>query len=412
MQKVTLSALAALVVSGAAYADTMTLYTDPATGQVFTAPAEGRVEMGDFIDAKTVYLENQAQDSAIAKEKSKDKSTKTYAKASKLQFSGQHYIGYTYQANENADATGDSHDTGKFELRRNYVQVKAYLFDDPKSYMRVTLDAKQNPNLDKGSMDVRVKYAFLYLDDILPYTGVEIGLAHRPWLDYEEHQGWWYRCIDETFNESHQGAHLWNSADFGFNLKTKTPYFTSEVGIFNGEGYHEIETQNGVSAEWRLTAAILGNGDQKRKQRKSTYWDASFHGKYNTQNSSNNNETFGVYGLHTVYNMPEFLIAAHYTQADNDAPNTTSKNGSGYSVNAEYRFGSDLEFALLARVDRWTPENSTTDVESPEHQHELYGIAWEQNSNVTWVLNGKHYKEEDTSAGEFNSYMLTAEINW
>ena len=60
MQKVTLSALAALVVSGAAYADTMTLYTDPATGQVFTAPAEGRVEMGDFIDAKTVYLENQA----------------------------------------------------------------------------------------------------------------------------------------------------------------------------------------------------------------------------------------------------------------------------------------------------------------------------------------------------------------
>jgi hypothetical protein len=54
MKKVVLSALAATIVSSAVYADTMTLFTDPKTGQVYTTAGEGRVEMGDFIDAKSV----------------------------------------------------------------------------------------------------------------------------------------------------------------------------------------------------------------------------------------------------------------------------------------------------------------------------------------------------------------------
>jgi phosphate-selective porin len=56
MKKVVLSAIAAMVVSGVASADTLTLYSDPKTGQVFTTPGEGRVEMGDFISAKEVDM--------------------------------------------------------------------------------------------------------------------------------------------------------------------------------------------------------------------------------------------------------------------------------------------------------------------------------------------------------------------
>jgi hypothetical protein len=66
MKKVTLSALAALMVSGAVYADTTTLYTDPATGQVFTAPAEGRVELN--LDA----YRNPAGSMTIVDQKSPD----------------------------------------------------------------------------------------------------------------------------------------------------------------------------------------------------------------------------------------------------------------------------------------------------------------------------------------------------
>jgi hypothetical protein len=71
----TLSILTAIALS-ATSASALTLYTDPATGQVFTKAADGRVQMGDFIDAKTVYEENQAQDSAAMKKEVKKKGNK------------------------------------------------------------------------------------------------------------------------------------------------------------------------------------------------------------------------------------------------------------------------------------------------------------------------------------------------
>lgn len=66
MKKVVLSALAATIVSSAVYADTMTLFTDPKTGQVYTTAGEGRVEMGDFVDAKTVDMGDREQASILA----------------------------------------------------------------------------------------------------------------------------------------------------------------------------------------------------------------------------------------------------------------------------------------------------------------------------------------------------------
>ena len=69
MKKVTLSALAAVMLSGVVYADAMTLYSDPKTGQVFTTPGEGRVEMGDFVDAKTVDMADRESESSFSEYK-------------------------------------------------------------------------------------------------------------------------------------------------------------------------------------------------------------------------------------------------------------------------------------------------------------------------------------------------------
>ncbi len=52
MNKVVLSTLAALMLSTAASAEAMTLYTDPATGQVFTKDGEGRQAMGEYVTAE------------------------------------------------------------------------------------------------------------------------------------------------------------------------------------------------------------------------------------------------------------------------------------------------------------------------------------------------------------------------
>ncbi len=395
MKKIVLSAIAALAVGATSLSATQ-FYVDD-KGQVFTTAGEGRKA-----------LEN--------------KESSVFSKTSKLEFSGTHYLGFVNKDMKEGDSTNN------FEVRRNYIQVKAYVMDDPKSYLRVTLDSTySNSTADgEGHADVYIKYAYLYLNDILPYTGVEFGMAHRPWIDYEEHQGWWMRSVSKVFVESDEAAHLTNSADLGFNFKTKTPYFTSELGVFNGEGYHgtndndgdnDEELGDGVSAEYRLTAALLGNGDKKRKPLKDDYFDVSFFGQYNMDNSHNaddagNVEDYKFYGFHTVYNTPSFLVSAQYVTSENDQVNTTDWNGQGYSVNGTFRFGEKKEFSAFARYDEWENENSTTGVVSYTEENAIYGVAWQQNKNFKWLLSGQTYNRDNSDSSDYTSAMLTAEVHW
>jgi hypothetical protein len=243
-----------------------------------------------------------------------------------------------------------------------------------------------------------------------------MGQVHRPWIDYEEHNAWWFRSISKVFVEASEGAHLTNSADLGVNFKTKTPYFTSEVGLFNGEGYHGSEDGGGNSAEWRLTGALLGNGDKKRKPLKDSYFDVSFFGQYNIQNSSNSDETYGIYGLHTVYNQPEFLLSAQYIAADNDAADVmhVSKwNGDGFSVNGTYRFGSDHEWELLGRYDRWTAENEDAFGGDVDREYWIAGAAYQYNKNVKFIVNMLNTDPNtDVDDDEHIDLMATAEVHW
>ncbi|MEA3372640.1 MAG: hypothetical protein U9Q62_03000 [Campylobacterota bacterium] len=436
MKKITLSAMAMLALSGAAAAGTLTLYTDAATGQVYTTPGEGRAEMGDFVDAKTVYEENQAQDSAIVKKDvkaAKKGKTPVYSKASKLKFSGKHYLGYRYRDQKDSSIDNQS----QFETRRNYFQVKAYMFDNPKSYMRITMDTYQNNNIswkydsvddnneqaekqgdsDYGSYDVRLKYAFLYLDNILPYTGVELGMVHRPWHDYEQKSGYLFRSIAKVFMEAKESADLSNSADLGINFKTKTPYLQTELGVFNGEGYHQQEMGQGNSFEWRVTGVLTGNGDKKTKPKKTTYAHISSFGQI--QEESNKVGTrdsdvadgydFNIYGFHGVYNQPEFLIAAQYIKSESDAPNDY-KQGDGYSINGTYRFGGDKEYGIFGRYDRWDD-----DKKDYEKEYWLAGAYYDYNKNVRFIANAistDKDKTDDVAANKYMDYMFTAEVNW
>lgn len=345
-----------------------------------------------------------------------------FAKSSKLKFSGTHYLGY-----KNIQYSDDTKDSfSGFETRRNYLQVKAYLLEDPKSYLRVTLDTYQNKvdtagtDVDiegENSWNVRLKYAYLYLNEVLPFTGVELGQVHRPWIDYEEHQGWWYRSISKVYVEASESAHLTNSADLGFNFKTKTPYFTSEIGMFNGEGYHSEEGGTGNSLEWRATASMLGNGEKKRKPLKDNYFDASFFGQYNMDSTKNGEETYAIYGLHTVFNMPALLVAAQYVMADNDATTRQKDfNGQGLSVNGTYRFGADYKWEVLGRYDVWTAEDDLEATEANGDLNRMYGIvgaAYQYNKNVKFIANALYTDPNtDFDNDDYVSYMLTAEVHW
>ncbi|MCX6060722.1 MAG: hypothetical protein NT103_00500 [Campylobacterales bacterium] len=464
MKKVTLSALAAVMLSGVAYADTMTLFSDPKTGQVFTTAGEGRVEMGDFVDAKTVDMGQRESESAFSEYKDTMKkyvNVKSHAKT--LDFSGTHYFGLstnTYGAN---NQYGNDTSTG-FEFRRNYLQAKAYFND--KDYFRVTMDTTNEleTTSTNGYANMYVKYAYLYLDKVLPYTGVEIGVAHRPWIDYEEHNSWYYRSINKVILEdkfstslasgTNVGVDTMNSADLGVNFQTKTPYFSSELGLFNGEGYHPASDQklnSGLSAEWRLTGHLMGNGEQvgKYKLDKDTYANISFAGisskkeKYDGTASLDTATSVydkNLYLFHAVYSQPEFLISAQYDVTKysyEGANNASDKELKTWSVNGEYRPIKD--WTVLARYDDLKTEytnvagtagnnvNNTGDATQI-----IYGVSYEYNKNVKFIASGKTVNAKQTTlatntqtdaAGitsgvtvgdllDKQSWMLTTEVNW
>lgn len=460
MKKVALSALAAAMISGVASADTLTLYSDPKTGQVYTTPGEGRVEMGDFISAKDVDMQLRDQESKLSEYQDKQsKYVNVKSKAKTLEFSGTHYLGFTSvdPSTKVDSATSNSNYQGRssgFEMRRNYVQVKGYFND--KDYFRVTLDATKELASDavagaqnKGYADVFVKYAYLYLDKVLPYTGVEMGIVHRPWIDYEEHNAWHYRSIQKVILEekataTESGVDLVNSADFGMNFKTKTDMFSSEIGIFNGEGYHadkeaaNQENSSQLSVEWRLTGHILGDGNKvgKNDRTKDTYANISTYGLISNNHKDNDVDLGGVndkneydrsfYGVHAVYNQPEFLIAGQYFTAKDKARTediTTAfdkKDYTGWSINAEYRPIQD--WTVIGRYDDYEIETDlngavTSDVEGDKI---TAGVAYKYNKNVSFIASAKFIDEKDTKVaaktgdtGESKDvYMLTTEVKW
>ncbi len=406
MKKIILSSLAILALSSVAInASEIKLYQD-ANGQVWTKAGEGRTEI-------------------------KSKKTSVFAKSSKLNFSGQAFVGYTahdYKDGEIGNSgTNYQADKNSFELRRGYFQLKAYLMDDPKSYYRITFDVKQKAaGFDGDSIVTRAKYAYINLNEVLPFTSLEIGLAHRPWHDYEEHNAWLYRSISEILVEDHNGAHLSNSADLGVMAKTRTKYLDADIGVFNGEGYHELQNKgDGLSLEWRFTGHLLGTHG---KPTKTTYLDASFYGQYNvkhydhTVGAKTDWDDLRFYGFHAVYNMPEFLFAAQYITSDDTAQNSTyvSKGaGSGYSANTEVRLGNEKRYKMLARYDSWTPE-VVSGAKKYEQKTYIVGASWEQNSNIEWVANatitdnesGKNGTASPREAYNGTAYMITAEVKF
>jgi len=328
------------------------------------------------------------------------------SKAGVLKFNGVHYLGFT----KFSDDINSSKDFSRFEGRRNYLQVKAYFLENPKSYFRVTIDSTKSD----GDITTRFKYAYLYLDNVLPFTGVEIGQVHRPWIDYEEHSSWLYRSISKVYVEAHEGAHLTNSADRGINFKTKTENFSSELGVFNGEGYHDSQVGTGLSKEWRLTYHALATGKTKHAKK---YFNLSYFGQINDEYKGRKNTAGELVdlkfsGVHAVYNQPEFLLAAQYVKVsdgDYDKAGVYKKvEGKGYSVNGEYRFNS--KYAAIGRYDKFE-----FDKDSSKKERKLAALSYKYNKNVKFLLNmvdeqGK--KSDGTKTMDQKYTMLTAEVKW
>jgi len=375
-------------------------------------------------------------------------------KFKKFEIGGKAYLGYTYQSTKKK-YTGIN-DSGDFEARRFYFDTKAYISD--KDHIRFTTDLAQEDNVGGSgkSLKLKIKYGYLYKDisDLIPHTGFEFGIAHTPWIDFEEHSGWWYRSVDKTFMESGNGMGLWPSADLGINFKTKTPYVTSEIGMYNGEGYDKINTSSTNSSgfhnsfEGRVTYHIFGNGDKKINPTKDQYANISLHLASNIgyNDAYTTHKNLNLYHIHAVYNHPMFLIAAQYGKTDYNS--LSPQAGDGYSINAEVRPVPD--WSIFGRYDYWKfkdgyqklasntnttfyldektglirPKTTTTEAFKDRKAYYV-GVAYTMNKYVKWIANvaifdykASSYYRSNSDIDKYNNkndktlYMLTAELSW
>ena len=375
------TALSVLSLSATTKADTILINGTPVNH--LYVDSEGRLYLTPGPGRKPVEIKIPSRSSTP---------TPVASKSRKLKVGGTAYIHY------DVDLKNPTHNNA-FKITRNYIELRGYF--NRKDYFRTTLDVKQEEN-SGGNMDgsyvARLKYAYVYFHNVLPYTGVELGLAHRPWIDWEEHHGWLHRDVEETLIENHEGAGLLNSADLGANFKGHYGIASWEFGIFNGEGYHGTENSDhfGKSVEARLSLNLFDG------------FTLSGHTAHMFDLKGKDMDRH-IYQIHAVYNNPYVLIAAQYIWDKDDYYNSSDVDQKGYSVNADLKLKpfTGYSLGLFGRYDHWDPND---DKSNDERDHFVYGGWWDYNKHVRFTLADDRLI--DDAGKDKNTLMGVAQVKW
>lgn len=282
MKKVVLSALAATIVTSAVYAESMTLFSDPKTGQVFTTAGEGRVMMGDFIDAKSIDEHFREDESHVAEYESKinqyvDTDKKNWSNKIKtggyLQFRNTEWLDGEGQ-DINPTAAGNQQFTGywadsstqndkNFLIRRARLILSGNIGDHLGLYLQPDF-ASQGANLGQ----LRDFYGDIYIDKTKEHR-VRIGQSKVPY-GFENLQSSSKRLTldrNDAFNsavkdERDMGAfyyytpvaiqELLNEID-DLGLKGSGNYGMFALGAYNGQGANNTEVNGNNHIVARMT---------------------------------------------------------------------------------------------------------------------------------------------------------------
>lgn len=278
--------------------------------------------------------------------------------------SGEWFLGFSYD---------DQSEISSFRLKRGYFTIKTRLNEifSVRYTQDITLDEEGS---DIGNVEMRLKYLLLRIEpvksDLLRNTYLEIGLVHRPWLEYEQNVTE-YRVQSKMFSDRYD---LVSSADFGVSFagliggeldndfqENVSSYFPGRygsfcIGVYNGGGYHALEMNNNKIIEGRLTLRPLPDivpGIQL------TYTFSA--GKSNTE-SNNARYTLNIFHLASISRLHK-LMFQYYTGTGgyNDTyvnPEGDSYKNKGYSSFAELMIPG-TKFALFTRYDKLMSDQDT-----------------------------------------------------
>ena len=341
------------------------ILTSEEAQKILTAGEAGEKILVEILKKKGILTEAEANQVIAASSQGHKTETeeqlskselKRLKKLADLKIGGVVYLHYDYTLS-GIDKSDD--DKNEFSVTRAYLEVRKY-FDKKNNnrYFRLTLDVFRDKDKPDNGYQVRLKYAYLNWD-ITPYIQTEVGLAHRPAVDWIEHHLWKHRYMEKTFYEDKNGAHLLNSADVGIALKGKIHNFGYMFGIYNGEGYHAAENDHhfGKSIEGRVNYTFPFG--------LTLAMDAAYIDNDNT-NATNETDKYIVHPM-LVYENKYFLLGVQYiydreTNYHIDAAHTADFTNNGWAINGDLKLKSftGLPATIFARFGKWNFDSDYT----------------------------------------------------
>jgi len=301
-----------------------------------------------------------------------------------IKISGKAYMHWRYEM------SGEE-ERNTFRITRNYLDIQKNFREG--GYFRTTVDVKQEREVDGGSYVVRLKYAYTCLEEVLPGVNFKFGMTHKPWIDWEEHNGWLHRDLEKTFVESPGGAHLLSSSDIGLALKGSGNSISWEAGIFNGEGYHgeELSRHFGKSIEGRLSARLFRG------------FILSGHTVHSFDHSGEGKD-YHIYHVHGLFRHNPLLLSAQYVVNDVEG----NRIQRGFSVNGDVDLKPFINhpLGLLARYDRWNPDER----QSGKREQFIYGMFYCVNQHVRLTL--AHERLLDEAGDDASTLIGVTHVKW
>jgi len=438
--------LVLLALSYAAPAFAAGLYEDPATGQIYSRPGEGRVALQAPADSVSALYEDPDTGLVYARPGKgraplamSTPAQKPQAEAGSSGYAGKEFVDavkgvmgdeeknkypkitvgalfygeYFYDFhNEIINPDGSHGGRNKFALNRGYINLRAEL--TPEIKVRVTPDITRDA---LGDYKFRLKYGYVGFHDFLkPYPSFEVKLGQfeGAWLDYEENL-WTYR-MQGTMLVEREG--FMDSANLGVSLQGKLPagYGEWQGIVDNGEGYHADETNKYKSFQARLTLVPAPRIEWLKGLNITGFYTA---GKEKVVNTYQLQRDRAIAFMGYKYRDDLFVGGEYLWTRGKDKfiaqPASKAQNleGNGFSAMVWYRMPFLKPLRLMGRYDYFDHDHDSSNNSVNRY---IYGISYDLGKYVTFLVNNEHTTaDKGLKAGatkEQNENLLKVDVQW
>jgi hypothetical protein len=336
------------------------------------------------------------------------------------------YISYQY-GNELSSAPNTTETFNRFAIKRGYLNIRANL--QPWLEVRITPDVHQDST---GDLKVRLKYIYAKFkgkgNSFISKPYAEVGVAHMPWLDFEEHINR-FRMQDTMFLERNG---LFNSADIGFTLGSNFGpdldddyknnvsdhyagrYGSWQFGVYNGGGYHAVEKNTNKAVEARGTVRPLPD--------KLPGLQFSLFGIYGKGNLTEMESTDRLPDDEVIvgmvsYEHPYVVLTAQWYGGEGNARGNTidpsdglARSQRGQSYFAEVRFTQKRNFSFIGRYDRFNTDIDT--IGSDLRQRLILGFAWQMFKKNYWLFDYDRLYHSRPDLADEDRIQVTLQISF